>query len=497
MNKRIEKLRSESFEATPSISIERALLVTDYYKAHYGKYSMPVMRALVFKHLCEQKTIYIGKEELIVGERGPYPKSVSTFPELTCHTEEDLRILNSRAMTSFNISEEDIHTFGEEVVPYWKGRSMRDRVFGHVPDAWKDAYESGFFTEFMEQRAAGHTCLDGTIYHKGMLDFKEEIAQSTAALDYLNDPEAAEKAENLKAMDVACDAAIIFAERHAELAEKMARSESDPKRKAELEKIAAVCRWVPANKPRNFWEAIQMYWFVHLGTITELNGWDAMNPGHLDQHLYPFYRSELERSEIDREKAKELIACLWIKVNNHPAPPKVGVTAKESGTYNDFTNINLGGLLRDGSDGVNEVSYIILEVIDELNLLQPQSNVQISEKTPDRFLKAACKVIRKGYGYPSVFNADEVVMEQLRVGKTIEDAREGGCSGCIETGAFGKEAYVLTGYLNVPKILELALNNGLDPLTNKKVGIETGDPRQFQDFDALYEAFRKQLEYIV
>jgi len=497
MNKRIEKLRSESFEATPSISIERALLVTDHYKEHYGKYSMPVMRALVFKHLCEQKTIYIGKEELIVGERGPYPKSVSTFPELTCHTEEDLRILNSRAMTRFNISEEDIHTFGEVVVPYWKGRSMRDRVFGHVPDAWRDAYESGLFTEFMEQRAAGHTCLDGTIYHKGMLDFKNEIAQSMAGLDYLNDPEAAEKAENLKAMNIACDAAIIFAERHAELAEKMARSEGDPKRKAELERIAAVCRWVPANTPRNFWEAIQMYWFVHLGTITELNGWDAMNPGHLDQHLYPFYRADLERSEIDREKAKELLSCLWIKVNNHPAPPKVGVTAKESGTYNDFTNINLGGLQRDGSDGVNEVSYIILEVVDELKLLQPQSNVQISEKTPDRFLKAACRVIRKGYGYPSVFNADEVVMEQLRVGKTIEDAREGGCSGCIETGAFGKEAYVLTGYLNVPKILELALNNGIDPLTNKKVGIETGDPGQFQDFDALYEAFRKQLEYIV
>ena len=203
-----------------------------------------------------------------------------------------------------------------------------------------------------------------------------------------------------------------------------------------------------------------MYWFVHLGTITELNGWDAMNPGHLDQHLFPFYETGLADRTLDRENAKELIGCLWIKFNNHPAPPKVGVTAKESGTYNDFTNINLGGLKRDGSDGVNDVSYIMLEVIDELHLLQPQSNVQISEKTPDRFLKAACRVIRKGYGYPSVFNADEVVMEQVRVGKTLEDAREGGCSGCIETGAFGKEAYVLTGYLNVPKILELALNNG-------------------------------------
>jgi formate C-acetyltransferase len=497
MNERVEKLRAQSFEAIPSISIERAVLLTDFYKEHAGKYSTPVMRALVFKHLCEHKAIYIGDDELIVGERGPFPKSVPTFPELTCHSEEDLKILNSRSMTPFHISAADIQTYAETVIPYWKGRSMRDRVFSRVPDTWKDAYAAGLFTEFMEQRAPGHTCLDATIYQKGMLDFKDEIARSMADLDYLNDPEAAEKAESLKAMDIACDAAIIFAERHADLAEQMAHSQSDKARKAELQAIADVCRRVPANAPQNFWEAIQMYWFVHLGTITELNGWDAMNPGHLDQHLDPFYQKDLDQGSIDRDKAKELISCLWIKVNNHPAPPKVGVTAKESGTYNDFTNINLGGLRRDGSDGVNEVSYLILEVIDELNLLQPQSNVQISEKTPDRFLKAACRVIRKGYGYPSVFNADEVVMEQIRVGKSIEDAREGGCSGCIETGAFGKEAYVLTGYLNVPKILALALNNGVDPLLNKKVGLETGDPRRFNDFNALYEAFGKQLQCIV
>ena len=240
-----------------------------------------------------------------------------------------------------------------------------------------------------------------------------------------------------------------------------------------------------------------MYWFVHLGTITELNGWDAMNPGHLDQHLYPFYEKGLADGTMDREKAKERIECFWVKVNNQPAPPKVGVTARESGTYNDFTNINLGGMKRNGSDGVNEISYIILEVIDEMHLLQPGSNIQISHKTPDRFLKAACRVIRKGYGYPSVFNADEVVMEQVRAGKTLEDAREGGCSGCIETGSFGKEAYILTGYFNVPKILELVLTNGVDSMTNKKIGLETGDPREFKSFDDLYEAFTIQLRYFV
>jgi len=494
---RVARLRQESFEAQPGISVERAVLVTQFYKKNYGKYSIPVLRALNFKNLCQKKTIYLGNDELIVGERGPCPKAVSTFPELNCHSVQDLEILNSRKMTRYAVSDEDIKLYEEEVIPYWQGRTMRDRVFSHIPSQWRAAYSAGMFTEFMEQRAPGHTTLDGTIYEKGMLDFKAQIAEHLAALDYLSDPAAVDKAEQLRAMDISCDAAIIFAERHAALAGKMATDEEDPQRKAELERIAATCRRVPACAPQDFWEAIQMYWFVHLGTITELNGWDAMSPGRLDQHLYPLYQKGLAEQSLDRQRAKELIGCFWVKVNNQPAPPKVGVTALESGTYNDFTNINIGGLTRDGADGVNDVSYMMLEVIDEIHLLQPQANVQISHKTPNRFLKSACRVIRKGYGYPSVFNTDEVIMEQMRTGKTLEDARQGGCSGCIETGCFGKEAYILTGYLNVPKILELALNNGIDPLTDKEIGPRTGDPAAFKNFDELYHAFDRQLEYIV
>ncbi len=497
MNDRIARLRQESFETEPSISIERALLETAFYRENSGKHSLPVLRAMVFRDLCEKKAIWLGDGELIVGERGPRPKCVPTFPELTCHSAEDLRVLNSRPMTRYHVAEKDIATYEREVIPYWTGRSMRDRVFSQVPDEWRAAYEAGLFTEFMEQRAPGHTALDGTIYSMGMLDFKARIAERTARLDYLNDPLASDRAEQLKAMDIACDAAIVFAQRHAALAWEKAKTEADPVRKAELLRIAEVCRRVPAHAPRDFWEALQMYWFVHLGTITELNGWDAMTPGHLDQHLTPFYEKGLADGTLTRESAKELLACLWIKVNNHPAPPKVGVTAKESGTYNDFTHINLGGLKRDGSDGTSEISYLILEVVDELRLLQPQTSVHISQKTPDRFLKAAARVIRNGCGYPSVFNSDAVVMEQMRVGKTVEDAREGGCSGCIETGAFGKEAYILTGYLNVPKILELALNDGRDQLTGRQIGPRTGDPRDFSSFDALYAAFTRQLDWVV
>ena len=497
MNERVARLRRKSFEAVPCVSAERAQLVTQFYKENMYKYSTPVLRALNFKHLCEKKTLYIGEDELIVGERGPFPKAVSTFPELTCHSVEDLKILDSRPMTRYAVSKETMTLYEHEIIPFWQGRNLRERIFKEAPAEWTSAYEAGMFTEFMEQRAPGHTVLDGVLYQKGMLDFKEEIGRSLASLDYLHDPEAAEKAEELKAMAISCDAAITFANRHAEMAEKMAATETDSERRAELKKIAATCRWVPAHSPRDFWEALQMYWFVHLGTVTELNGWDSMSPGHLDQHLYPFYEKDLASNALNREKAKELLQCFWIKFNNQPAPPKVGVTAKESGTYNDFTNINLAGLKRDGFDGVNEISYLLLEILDEMQLLQPQANVQISHKTPERFLKAACQVIRKGSGYPSVFNADEVIMEQLRTGKTLEDAREGGTSGCIETGSFGKEAFLLTGYLNVPKILEVTLNNGSDPLTGHKVGLQTGDPRNFESFDALYAAFEKQLKYFV
>ena len=497
MNPRICRLRQQSVETPATLSIERALIETAFYKENYGKYPVPILRARNFYEICARKALYIGPDELIVGERGPWPKAVPTFPELTCHSLEDLHVLDTRALQTYHISQEDIDTYEREVIPYWKGKTQRERIFNHVSKEWEEAYHAGVFTEFMEQRAAGHTAMDSKMYHTGLLDLKQRIAERIASLDYIYDPEATDKQQELEAMAISCDAAILLAERHALLAEEMAAMEMDPVRKAELEKIASVCHWVPAHAPRDLWEAIQMYWFVHLGTVTELNGWDSMNPGHIDQHLYPFYRKGLEDGSLTRDGAKELLSCLWIKFNNQPAPPKVGITARESGTYNDFTNINIGGVDREGHSAVNDLSYLILEIQEELHELQPGLSVHIAENTPDAFLEESIRVIREGHGYPSVFNPDTYIQELVRQGKTLEDAREGGCSGCIEVGAFGKEAYLLTGYLNTPKILEITLNNGVDPETGKKLGLETGDPRSFQTYPELYDAWRRQMEYFV
>jgi pyruvate formate-lyase/glycerol dehydratase family glycyl radical enzyme len=496
MTERVRKLRHESLEAIPYISTERAELITEFYENN-RIHSAPITRALAFKYLLEKKKIWINSGELIVGERGPAPKATPTYPELCCHSLEDLEILHTREKIPFAVSPETRQVYQERIIPFWEGRSIRDLIFSEMTEEWIAAYEAGVFTEFMEQRAPGHTVADDKIYKKGFRKIRQKIRESLARLDWFGDPEAQAKAEQLRAMDIAAEAICIYARRHAAAARELASREPDPVRREELCRIAEVCEWVPENPPRNFWEALQAYWFVHVGVITELNTWDSFCPGRLDQHLYPFYKKGLEEGTLTEDEARELLQCFWIKFNNHSAPPKVKVTAAESSTYTDFANINLGGLTPGGQDAVNDLTYLILDVIDEMRLVQPSTNIQLSAKNPDRFLKRALKIVREGWGQPSVFNADMVVQELLRQGKSVEDARCGGTSGCVETGAFGKESYILTGYLNLPKILELTLFDGADMRTGKQVGPRTGNASSFRSFDEIWNAFRTQLNYFV
>jgi len=498
MNERIKKLREQTINAKPYVSLERATLLTEFYKkGETERASIPVARALAFKYILENKKICINPGELIVGERGPAPKAAPTYPEICTHTLSDFDILNSREKISFKVNQENKRVQKETIIPFWSGRSIRDRIFQEVDPEWKTAYKAGIFTEFQEQRAPGHTVIDDKIYRKGFINFKDDIARSIKNLDLFNDPDAYEKREELKAMAIAADAILSFAKRHAEKLRQLVQEEVDPARKAELEHMAGICEKVPAYAPQTFWEALQHYWFVHLGVITELNTWDSFNPGRLDQHLLPFYRRELGNGTLTEEQARELLQAFWIKFNNQPAPPKVGVTAQESNTYTDFCLINLGGVKETGEDATNELTFLILDVIEEMRLLQPGSMVQISKKSPDRLLRRAIKIIKTGYGQPSLFNADAIIQEMIRQGKSITDARNGGASGCVETGAFGKESYILTGYFNLPKVLETTLHNGIDPRTGEQIGIENGDPGEFKSFEELLDACKKQLKYFV
>ena len=495
---RIQLLREQSVNAINKLSPERAILVTQFYKSDACRgVSVPVQRAKAFEYILRHKEICISDGELIVGERGPEPKATSTFPEICLHSMEDLEILHNREKVSFQCDANMRKVYEEEIIPFWKGLTQRDRVMEMMTPEWHKAYAAGVFTEFQEQRGPGHTVCGAKIYRQGMLDFKAEIQQSIDALDFYTDTQAFEKKEELKAMLIVAEAIIMYAERHAEALLKLAAIEPNAERKEELLEMARICNRVPAHAPQSFHEALQYYWFIHLGVITELNPWDSFNPGRLDQHLLPFYQKGKEEGSLTEDGARELLQAFWIKFNNHPSPPKIGVTALESNTYTDFSLINVGGVLPDGSDAVNEMSFMILDTVEEMRLLQPSSMVQISKKNPDALLHRALKIIKTGFGQPSLFNTDAIVQELLLQGKDVVDARNGGASGCVESGAFGTEAYMLTGYFNLPKILELTLYNGYDHHTNQQIGLKTGDPEQFTSFDALMDAYSRQLNYFI
>ncbi|MEN8122124.1 MAG: trans-4-hydroxy-L-proline dehydratase [Bacteroidota bacterium] len=496
MNIRIKRLREKSLNAINKLSVERAILITEFYKSDIAyEVSTPVRRALSFEYIMKNKTLYIGENELIIGERGPEPKATPTYPEVSLHSIKDLEILDSRLKVSFKVDDISRKVYRDIIIPYWKRKNNRDKIMQAMSPEWLDAYNAGVFTEFQEQRAPGHTVAGNKIYGKGMKDIKKDIDESISKLDYFNDPKAYDKHEELKAMKIVLNTITMYARRNADSLEQLADKEVNPHRKDELYKIAQTCRNVPENAPQNFHESLQYYWFVHLGVITELNPWDSFNPGRLDQHLYPFYKKDLENGTLTKERAIELLQAFWIKFNNHPAPPKMGVTALESNTYTDFALINVGGLKSDGSNAVNELSYIILDVIEEMRLLQPGSMVQLSKKNPEHFIKRTLQITKTGFGQPSIFNTDTIIQELVRQGKSIEDARNGGASGCIESGAFGTESYILTGYLNLAKILELTLNNGFDKRTGKQIGLKTGNAESFNSMDELLEAYKKQENY--
>ncbi|MEI6884341.1 MAG: trans-4-hydroxy-L-proline dehydratase [Bacteroidota bacterium] len=497
MTDRINRLREQSLNAVNCISAERGLLVTGFYETGIDReVSVPVMRAMVFDHVHTHKSICLNEGELIVGERGPAPKACPTYPEICLHSLEDLDVLDSRKKVSFRVDAAVRRVYSDRIIPFWTGRSNRDRIMNALPTEWHNAYRAGVFTEFQEQRAPGHTVLGGKIYKMGMNDLLIQIKDEIDNLDFINDPKAFEKREELKGMAVCANALVRFAARHAGELESLAAKETDPKRKAELLEMVGICHHVPANAPRTFHEALQYYWFVHLGVITELNPWDSFNPGRLDQHLLPFYHKGIEDGSLSKEKAIELLQCFWIKFNNHPAPPKVGITALESNTYTDFCLINLGGVKQDGSDAVNELTFILLDVIEEMRLLQPSSMVQVSKKNPDKFIHRTLQITKTGFGQPSFFNTDAIIQELVRQGKSLADARNGGASGCVEAGAFGTEAYILSGYFNLAKVLELTLNNGFDARTQTQVSIAAGKATDFTSFAELVNAFRLHLDYL-
>ena len=492
---RVKKLLDSFHAARPEVFAERAVLATEAYAQTEGL-PIAIRRAKMMQHILNGITVLIRDSELIVGCKTPAILGSPLYPEVACDwVEEELDTIALRDESPFYVSDEVKETLFAKVFDYWRGKQVYNRIMEAIPPETKQAHNEALVFHYFLNRTIGHITVDyERVLRKGFRGLKKEVEDEFEKINY-EERGSLKNLHLLQAMSISCDAAIRFAERYAEKAERLAEIENEPVRRAELEQIAEICRRTPAYPARNFQEALQSFWFVHLILNLETNSY-AIGPGRFDQYMYPYYQADIEAGRITQEQAREMLACLWIKFNELTVV-KEGGTAKASTTYNDFQNLNLGGQTIEGQSAVNELSHLCLDVTGQLELPQPQISVLISEKTSDRFLMKACEVVRLGFGMPAIYNDDEKIQAMLHKGKTLKDARLGGINGCVELVVQGKDNMASCGYLSMPKCLELALNDGINSLTGTQLGTKTGDPRNFTSFDQFMDAFRKQLAYAI
>ncbi len=492
---RVRRLLDSYYANRPEVSAERAVLVTRSYARTEGQ---PILmrRAHMMWDLLNGSTVLIRPGELIVGCKTPAILGSPLYPEIASDwVESELDTIALREEAPFDLSPETKQILRDQVFDYWRGKQVYDRIVQVLPEDVQRAADEGVFFHYYLNRTIGHITVDyERVLKKGFLGLKEEIEQDLAQVN-LAEPGSLGKIHLLRAMSLSCDAAVRFAERYADEAERLAALESDPNRRTELTEMAEICRRVPAYPATTFHQALQSFWFVHLILNLETNGY-AIGPGRFDQYLYPYFQADIDAGRLTREQAWELLACLWIKFNELTVV-KEGGSAKASTTYNDFQNLNLGGQTVDGEDATNALSFLCLEVTGALKLPQPQISALVSEKTPNTFLTQACEVIRLGFGMPSVFNHDEIIQALLLQGKPLDDARRGGINGCVELVVPGKEHMASSGYISLPKCLELALNDGVNPSTGTQLGPRTGPACEFTSFEQVMEAFRQQLAHAI
>ena len=481
--------------ARPEVHPERALSVTRSYRETEGE-PLFTRRGRMLLRIASEHAALIQEGELIVGMKTLTPRGSPVFPEISCDwVERDLDRLADRANTPFHVSPETKRILRTEVFPYWKGRQISDRIMEAVPaETWK-ADERGLIYNYFRSRTIGHINAGyDKVLAKGMHGIIAEIEQ---ALSRLQPGKREDEPQRLflESVIMACEAAMLIAARHAAEARRQAAIADDPVRRTDLEQIARVLDRVPAEPADTFREALQSFWITHLMLNLETDG-HAFGPGRFDQVLYPYYRRSIDAGEITQDQAQELLDLMWVKFDEITLAKDSG-ESQTSSSYPEFQNLNIGGLTRQGQDAVNELSYMCLEALEHTRLPQPGLSAQIASLTPPKFLLRCCEVLRLGTGMPAMFNADSMVLGMVNRGKSLSDARASSLNGCVATFCDGRDRMASTGYFNLAKALELALNNGVDRLTGEPLGPATGDPRNFADFDEVMAAFRKQVEHFV
>ncbi len=488
---RVVRLKNEILNATPYVESERAVLVTEAYKATEG---MPYImrRAKAAEMIFNNLPVTIRNDELIVGAITKNPRSTEICPEFSFDwVEKEFDTMATRVADPFVIPKETAREL-HEAFQYWPGRTTAALAESYMSQEAKDCIGAGVFTVGnYYYGGVGHVCVD---YGKVLkIGFRGIIAEVVLAMEKLDraDPEFIKKQMFYSAVIVAYNAAINFAHRYAAKAQEMAAVESNPARKAELLQIAKNCTRVPEYGATNFHEACQAFWFVQILLQIESSG-HSISPGRFDQYMYPYLVAD---KNISKECAQELIDCIWIKLND-VNKTRDEVSAQAFAGYAVFQNLCVGGQTEDGLDATNDVSYMCMEAVAHVRLPAPSFSIRVWQGTPDDFLLRAAEVVRLGLGVPAMYN-DEVIIPALQNrGVSLKDARDYGIVGCVEPQAIHRtEGWHDAAFFNVAKILDITLNNGR--VNGKQLGPVTGELTSFHCIDDLYAAFQKQMEYFV
>lgn len=493
---RVRRLRQEVLTSPWEACIERARCYTEVYKRD-AEQPIQIRRALAFRKTLEETPIRIYPGELLVGHRTSKRVGSPLFPEVKpSWIENELDLFSSRELQQFRVSEEDKAMLRSEILPFWRGKGARDRFSALLPSEAEKALGAGVFVLENEfSNGVGHCSPDyKMVVELGLTGIGSKIEEQLARLD-LSTPEGAERQEFLRAASIACDGMIRFAARYRKLAAEMAREEADPERRQELLKIAEICGRVPAEPPRSFQEALQAVWLVHIGVMLD-DGGVAHAFGRLDQILLPLLREDMQRGDLTREGALELIECLFLKASE-TVDLMEGIATLGIGGNTSFLEVTIGGVDRQGRDATNELSFLFLDAVEEMKTIQPNCAARLHPETPEEFRRRAAEVMAGGSVSLQVVNDEVIVDAYTRRGVSLEDARDYAIIGCVEPTPSGL-SYASTDafFFNTALCLEMVLGGGKSLLLGS-AGAETGDPRSFERFGDVMEAYKAQVAHFV
>jgi formate C-acetyltransferase len=500
LSKRMRDFREELLSAKPHVCAERAIITTETYRANMDQ-PLAMRRALMLKNVLGQMSIYIEKQTLLAGNQASSNRSAPIFPEYAMDwVIAELDEYEKRNGDRFYITEETKAQL-REIAPFWEHNTVKDRGLAAMPESARVFYDLGIIkAEGNITSGDAHVAVNyRRVLEAGLVEFKERAEQKLAVLD-LTDYRNLAKSYFYRAVIITIDALRDFAKRYAVLAAEMAGTESDPARKTELLEMARILNKVPYEKAETFHEAVQSLWLVHLCLQIESNG-HSLSYGRMDQYLAPYYEKDLASGKITDEKATELLVNLWLKTFT--------INKIRSWTHTQFSagsplyqNVTVGGQLLDADgnprDAVNPVTHLILRSVAQTKLPQPNLTVRYHRGLSDAFMAECIEVVRMGFGMPA-FNSDEVIIPSfIEKGVTREDAYNYSAVGCVEVAVPGKWGYRCTGmcFLNFPKSLLIALNDGVDPKSGRRLPGSDGKPlppmkhfRDMQSFDEVMEAW--------